>query len=424
MPEPCRRTEGHPFIRTRAQITGPALQREPDAEAERPVHNEGAKPRPVKSLRFVHMASTPTNPTPGPGRDGTRSARVIAALGKLHARYAGCDEGRIADYIPELTKANPDWFGIALVTVEGKFFGVGDHDQPFTIQSLSKPFTYALALHDRGREEVMRRVGVEPSGDSFDSIIKLDANNRPHNPMINSGAIATTGMIDGVTPEGRFARVLTLLERCMGRRARVNESVYRSEKLTGHRNRAMAHLMLNFGVLEGDVDEILNVYFRQCSVEVTTRDMAVMAATLANRGVNPVTGERAIDEAYIRDTLTVMHTCGMYNYAGEWAYTVGLPAKSGVSGGVIAVVPGQFGICVFSPPVDERGNSVRGIRVCEDLSRNTGMHIFETLPDRGEVLDRIEEVADPSPALPDTTQHLGDATVHARDQALGGHAPE
>lgn len=346
-----------------------------------------------------------------------RAARVIGALRQLHGRYAGCTEGRVADYIPELTKADPSWFGIGLVSVEGEFFGVGDCDQAFTIQSLSKPFTYALALRDRGREEVMRRVGVEPSGDAFDSIIKLDAFNRPHNPMINSGAIATAGMVRGVTPEGRFARVHALMERCMGRRTAVNESVYRSEKETGHRNRAMAHLMLNFGVLEGDVEEVLSVYFRQCSVEVTTRDLAVMAATLANRGVNPVTGERAIEETYIRDVLTVMHTCGMYNYAGEWAYTVGLPAKSGVSGGVIAVLPGQFGICVFSPPVDPRGNSVRGIRVCEDLSRNTGMHIFETLPSRAGVLDRIDRVAEESPAFPDTTEHTGDATVHARERA-------
>jgi len=355
-----------------------------------------------------------------------RASRVWAALRQLHARYAGCGEGRIADYIPELTRADPAWFGIAIVTVEGEVFGVGDDDRPFTIQSLSKPFTYALALQDRGREEVMRRVGVEPSGDSFDSIIKLDFHNRPHNPMINSGAIAAVGMVEGATPDERFERIRGVMAACMGRRPEVNEAVYRSESETGHRNRAMAHLMLNFGVLSGGVEEILSVYFRQCSVQVTARDMAVMAATLASKGVNPVTGERAIEERYIRDVLTVMHTCGMYNYAGEWAYTVGLPAKSGVSGGVIAVLPGQFGMCVFSPPVDERGNSVRGIRVCEDLSRNTGMHIFETLPPArggaGGLLDRIHGVDRPSPALPDTSEHTGDATVHARDETPGGPA--
>jgi glutaminase len=374
------------------------------------------------------MTHPETTPPTTDSASAARSDRVSAALRRLHDRYAACDEGRIADYIPELTKADPGWFGIALVTVEGESFCVGDSDQPFTIQSLSKPFTYALALQDRGREEVVRRVGVEPSGDSFDSIIKLDTHNRPHNPMINSGAIAAAGMIRGETPDEKFARVRDVMARCMGREPMVNESVYRSENETGHRNRAMAHLMLNFGVLEGDVEDVLSVYFRQCSIEVTTRDMAVMAATLANRGINPITRRRALEERYIRDTLTVMHTCGMYNYAGEWAYTVGLPAKSGVSGGVIAVLPGQFGICVFSPPVDERGNSVRGIRVCEDLSRNTGMHIFESLPAgpraTGGVLDRIHRVEHPAPALPDTARHVGDATVHARDETLGGHATE
>lgn len=350
-------------------------------------------------------------PPPKPKAD-----RIRAALECLHARYKDERGGRIASYIPELTKADPDWFGIGIVTTQGEQFSVGDDEQPFTIQSLSKPFTYALALQDRGREEVVRHVGVEPSGDSFDSIIKLDATNRPHNPMINSGAIAAVGMIKGDTPEHRFDRIRDVHARCMGRTPRVNEAVFRSECETGHRNRAMAHLMRNFGVLRGDVEETLESYFRQCSFEVTTRDMALMAATLANKGLNPVTGERAIEEKYIRDTLTVMHTCGMYNYAGEWAYTVGVPAKSGVSGGVIAVVPGQFGMCVFSPPVDERGNSVRGIRVCEDLSRNTGMHIFETLPSEGSVLDRIHRVDDPAPALPDTNQHTGDATVHPRAQ--------
>ncbi len=368
--------------------------------------------------------STPDQTEEARGDDAGRARRVSGALRRLHARYASCDEGRIADYIPELTKADRDWFGIAIVTVEGEVFSVGDDEQPFTIQSLSKPFTYALALQDRGREAVMRRVGVEPTGDSFDSIIKLDYYNRPHNPMINSGAIAAVGMVNGSSPDERFERIRGVLTRCTGCDLRVNETVFRSESETGHRNRAMAHLMRNFGILEGDVEETLSAYFRQCSVEVSTRSMAVMAATLANRGINPVTGARALEERYIRDVLTVMHTCGMYNYAGEWAYTVGLPAKSGVSGGVIAVLPGQFGMCVFSPPVDERGNSVRGIRVCEDLSRNTGMHIFETLPSpdgqRGGVLDRIEDVDHPSPVIPHVTEHRGDATVHARSEGPGG----
>jgi glutaminase len=348
----------------------------------------------------------------------------MRALEALHARYRGCDAGRIADYIPELSKADPAWFAISIVTVEGEVFAVGDHEQTFTIQSLSKPFTHALALADRGRASVMQRVGVEPSGDSFDSIIRLDANNRPHNPMINAGAIAVTGMIAGNGPDHRLERMLEMFGRTMGRRPLIDDAVFASERTTGHRNRAMAHLMLNFGILDRDVDEILDLYFKQCSVIVTARDMATMAATLANGGVNPKTGAVAVQREYIRDVLTVMHTCGMYNYAGEWAYTVGLPAKSGVSGGIIAVVPGQFGICVYSPPVDERGNSVRGIRVFEDLSRNSGMHVFETWHQLGQVLNHIDRVEDPAPALPDTSQIVGDATVYKREFDLEEPASE
>ncbi len=348
--------------------------------------------------------------------------RVLGALKALHERYRVCDEGRIADYIPELAKADPDWFAIGIATVDGEVFEVGDCDQVFTIQSLSKPFTHGLALEDRGRQSVMQRVGVEPSGDSFDSIIRLDANNRPHNPMVNAGAIAVTSMIAGDSPRHRLERMLDMLGRMMGRRPTIDQAVFESERTSGHRNRAMAHLMLNFGILDRDVEEILDLYFQQCSVIVTARDMATMAATLANGGVNPKTGERALRREYIRDVLTVMHTCGMYNYAGEWAYTVGLPAKSGVSGGIIAVVPGQFGICVYSPPVDERGNSVRGIRVFEDLSRNSGMHVFETWHQHGQVLNHIEGVGNPSPALPDTTQPVGDATVHKREFELDERA--
>jgi glutaminase len=233
--------------------------------------------------------------------------------------------------------------------------------------------------------------------------------------MVNAGAIATTGLVAGRDPTDRLNRLLDMFGAYIGRRPTIDMSVFMSERTTGHRNRAMAHLMLNFGVLDDRVEEILDLYFQQCSVIVTTRDMAMMAATLANRGVNPATGREAIGREYIRDLLTVMHTCGMYNYAGEWAYTVGLPAKSGVSGGVIAVAPGQFGVCVWSPPVDERGNSVRGIRVCEDLSRDSGMHIFEPWPDSASLIDRIDGVRTP-------TQPLPDAVVHG-PAAVAGHEP-
>jgi len=355
---------------------------------------------------------------------GPDRSLVMSALEALHTRYRDCDEGRIADYIPELSKVDPSCFAISIVTVDGEVFEVGDFERQFTIQSLSKPFTHAIALEDHGREYVMQRVGVEPSGDSFDSIIRLDANNRPHNPMVNAGAIAVSSMIEGDSPGHRLDRMLDMFARTMGRQPSIDNEVFESERTTGHRNRAMAHLILNFGIIERDVEEVLDLYFKQCSILVNARDMATMAATLANGGVNPKTQVRAIKREYIRDVLTVMHTCGMYNYAGEWAYTVGLPAKSGVSGGIIAVVPGQFGICVYSPPVDERGNSVRGIKVFENLSRNSGMHVFETWHQHGQVLNHIDEVKDPSPPLPSTVVPVGDATVHKREIDLDGSSDQ
>ncbi len=322
---------------------------------------------------------TPSSPLPRPTAPTLRHGPALqAALEELRARHAGLTEGVVASYIPELAKADPGWFGIAVATVDGKVHGVGDDERPFTIQSISKLMAYGLALEDHGRDEVLARVDVEPTGDAFDSIIKLQAaSKRPHNPMVNAGAIAVTSMIRGADPTERMNRALGALGRYVGHEVLVDMPVYVSERTTGHRNRAIAHLMRNFGMLEASVDDTLDLYFALCAARVTCRDLAVMAATLANNGVNPLTGEQALDHAYIRDLLSVMFTCGLYDQAGQWAYTVGLPAKSGVSGGLLAVVPGLLGIGIFSPPLDGRGNSVRGLRVCEDLSRRFGLHVFD-----------------------------------------------
>ena len=284
----------------------------------------------------------------------------------------------MASYIPELTKANPDWFGISVVTLDGRQLHVGDVQQKFTIQSISKVFVYGMALEDHGREALLKKVGVEPTGDPFNSLIRLDlASKRPDNPMINAGAIATTSLIQGDTPTERLNRMLAMFQRYVGHEVFIDVPVFMSERATGHRNRAMAHLMLNFGMINGDIDQALDLYFQQCALLITCQDLAVMAATLANQGKNPLTGEQAVDPEYIRDILSVMYTCGMYNFAGEWAYRVGIPAKSGVSGGILAVVPNQAGIAVFSPPLDEHGNSVRGLRAFEALSREFGFHLFD-----------------------------------------------
>lgn len=301
-----------------------------------------------------------------------------ALLEELHQRYAGLKEGKLANYIPELAKANPDWFGISVVTAEGQVFQVGECQRKFTIQSISKPFVYGIALEDYGREEVLRRVGVEPTGDAFNSLIRLDEKSkRPFNPMVNAGAIATSNLIKGEGPADRLNRLMQVFSSYVGHEIGADMSVFMSERTTGHRNRAIAHLMLNFQMIGPNVEEILDLYFQQCSLLVTSTDLACMAATLAHGGLNPVTSQRALSADYVRDLLSVMFTCGLYDFSGEWAYRVGIPAKSGVGGGMLAVAPGRLGIGIFSPLLDERGTSLRAIKVCEELSTRLGLHLFE-----------------------------------------------
>lgn len=297
-------------------------------------------------------------------------------LAELHEKYKQINEGTVANYIPELAVAKPEWFGICVVTNEGQVFEVGDCDQLFTIQSISKAFVFGLALEDHGRDYVNSKVSVEPTGEAFNSIVLDEVTNRPYNPMVNAGAIATADLIKGDSGTHRLKRMLEMFKRYTGRDHDINVPVFLSEKATGHRNRAMAYLMLNFGMVSDKIDETLDLYFQQCSILVNARDLAMLSATLANGGVNPVTKERAIDERYVQDVISVMLTCGMYDGSGEWAYRVGMPAKSGVGGGITAIAPGKLGIGTFSPLLDSKGNSVRGIKVCEDLSRDFGLHLF------------------------------------------------
>jgi glutaminase len=301
---------------------------------------------------------------------------VSQILKTLHERYASLQEGAVADYIPELSKVDPKLFGICIATRDGHLYEVGDTRQKFTIQSISKALSYGLALEDRGEEHVLSRIGVEPSGDAFNAISLKPGSGAPFNPMINAGAIATCGQILKTGGETRIERIVHYLSRCAGGHLEIDQGVYRSESETGHRNRAIGWMLRNFGIIDEDPREIVETYFQQCSLLVTCADLAVMGATLANQGVNPLTGERAIAHDYVDNVLGVMASCGMYDWSGEWLYRVGLPAKSGVGGGILAVLPGQLGIGVFSPPLDSQGNSVRGIRVCMDLARDLALHMF------------------------------------------------
>ncbi len=312
------------------------------------------------------------------GRIKSATAPLREIIRDLHTRYAGNMDGKIADYIPELAKADPKCFGITIVTADGQIFEYGDSSQNFTIQSISKPFVYGLALEDHGLENVLKKVGVEPTGEAFNSIELDEVSNRPFNPMVNSGAIAVADLILGKDFPERLNRLLAMFRRYTGRdNIFIDNSVFMSERMTGHRNRAIGHLMLNFGMVGSNIENSLELYFQQCSVLVNCRDLAVMGATLANGGRNPLTSEQAIEQRYVKYLLSVMLSCGMYDYAGEWAYRVGIPSKSGVSGGIVGVVPGQFGIGVYSPLLDAKGNSVRGIEVFRALSETYGLHVFE-----------------------------------------------
>ena len=309
---------------------------------------------------------------------------IVALLERLRARYEDLSDGNVATYIPELARVEPDRFAIAIATVDGAVYAVGDAEVRFTIQSMSKPLTYAAALESAGETAVRRKIGVEPTGDAFNAITLSPNTGMPLNPMVNAGAIAATGLVpdhfDRPT-EFEFASELSddplfaLYQRFAGRALTIDHSVYRSEGETGHRNRAIAHLLKGTGAIEGDPDAVVDRYFKCCSVEVDVRDLAVIAATLAAGGRNPLTDRRAASESTTRSVLSVMATCGMYDGAGEWFHTVGLPAKSGVSGGILAVLPGQMGIAAWSPRLDIRGNSVRGLAVFRDLSRSMGLHL-------------------------------------------------
>ncbi len=309
-----------------------------------------------------------------------RRAWFQQAIEELHDRYAGLTEGSPADYIPELATVDPDGFAIAAVTADGEHLGVGCCEHRFTIQSISKLLLYGLALETHGRERVLTRVGVAPTGERFNAITLDDQGNRAPNPMVNAGAIAITDLVAGDDLGDRVDVMRALYQRYLGHRPEVDAAVWTSERATGNRNRAIAYLMLDRGIVEDRVEETLDLYFAQCSVLVTTDDLATIGAILANFGVHPATGEQVVALGVVRDMLTVALTCGMYDYAGEWAFSVGIPAKSGVGGGIMGMLPGVGGLAVYSPRLDGYGNSVRGLRVFEEISQRFDAHMFD--PDR------------------------------------------
>lgn len=288
-------------------------------------------------------------------------------------------EGMVASYIPELAKADKEDLGICIVTLNGEVYKAGKSDKKFTIQSISKVISLMLAILDNGKYNVFERVGVEPTGDSFNSIVSLEIKNKnkPYNPMVNSGAIVTTSLIAGNTKEEKFNRLLEFTKKVTGNTdITVNEEVYKSELETGDRNRALGYVLKSSGFLDGDVEDTLDVYFRQCSMEITTEDLARFGAMLANDGVLPWNNERVISREVCRIVKTIMVTCGMYDDSGKFAVHIGIPAKSGVGGGIMASVPRRMGIGVYGPALDKKGNSIGGRNILHDLSDEMDLSIF------------------------------------------------
>ena len=303
---------------------------------------------------------------------------IPSYLDDVLASVASDKTGELANYIPELAGVNPDRLGASIAMVDGELYGAGDVNEVFTIQSISKPFVYALALADRGFDKVLAKVGVEPSGEPFNEISLEDESGRPLNPMINAGAITTHSLVgaENISPEKRMERVVEGLSAFAGRPLQIDEAVYSSEIVHAQRNLAIAHMLRSHDILTENPAKVVEGYTRQCSLEVTVKDLAMMAATLANYGEQPLTGEQVVPKTVVRQVLSVMFTCGMYNAAGDWATQVGIPAKSGVGGGIIGAVPGQLGVATFSPRLDIHGNSVRGVSLFERFSSDMGMHVM------------------------------------------------
>ena len=297
--------------------------------------------------------------------------------------------GATADYIPELATANPDLFALSVTTATGGTYSAGDTQTEFSIQSISKPFAYAAAIMDRGLERVLESIGVEPSGEAFNELSLDPETNRPKNPMINAGAIAAHGLLLGenANPEERVDRTLKLFSRLAGRELSIDETVFQSEMETADHNLAMAHMLKKYGILTDSPHEVVTGYTRQCAILVTVEDLSMMAATLANGGVQPRTRERILDSNTARQVMSVMAVAGMYDGAGDWLTRVGIPAKSGVAGGLVGVLPDQVGIGAFSPRLDKHGNSQRARRAFEQLSKDMGMHLFTPSNGRLDVVD-------------------------------------
>ena len=302
---------------------------------------------------------------------------------EAYKKYKDLKDGANADYIPILATVPSDMFGVVIVTREGDIYSAGEMDYEFSIQSVSKPFTASLIMAEQGPKVLREKVGVEPTGLPFNSKLALEIyDSRSVNPLVNAGAIASVSLVQAESEKDRWNKVMGNIEAYAGRDLKVLEEVYNSEYETAWGNRGIANILYNYGRLYSDAEEALRVYTRQCSIGVNTKDLGVMGATLANEGVNPLTGKKVLDNEDVPELLAIMATAGFYDESGEWMYSAGLPAKTGVGGGIVAVVPGKFSIATFSPRLNEAGNSIRGLKAIQHIAGELGVGLYG--PNTGE----------------------------------------
>jgi glutaminase len=327
----------------------------------------------IGALLFAGLAMQPAH--------AQSAAQYEKAVQDAYTKYQSLQEGKNADYIPALAKVDPALFGIALITADGKVYTAGDNSTEVSIQSISKVFTMAKVIDVLGPKAISDNMGVDATGQVFNSINAIEQyKGKEMNPLVNPGAIATTSMIPGNTADEVWRNIIETHNAFAGRKLTVLEDVYKSEAETNQRNQAIGALMLAYGRIEKNWQQAVDLYTRQCSIGVTAKDLATMAATLANGGRNPVTGVQAMDPRKVPSVLAVMATAGLYDDSGKWLYLTGLPAKSGVGGGLIAVVPGKFGIAVVSPPLDEAGNSVKAQKVIAEIAAQLGANPYASMP--------------------------------------------
>ncbi|GFE82823.1 glutaminase [Steroidobacter agaridevorans] len=331
-----------------------------------------------RSRRFIQLASLLSVFALSPAMAQIQSAdQVQSALNAVYTRYKDIKEGKNADYIPALARVDPKIYGIALVTTDGKVHTAGDVKSEVSIQSISKVFTMAKVMEQLGPDAIAKRIGVDATGMRFNSIVAVEfaekALGGPEiNPLVNPGAITATSMVQGKTRDEVWKSILDFHSAFAGRPLSVNKEVFDSEAATNQRNQAIGALMYAYGFIKEKPEQAVDVYTEQCAISVNAKDLATMAATLANAGKNPVTGKQVMKSQNVPEVLAVMATAGLYDDSGKWLYHTGLPAKSGVGGGIIAVSPGKFGIAVVSPPLDEAGNSVRAQKAITDVSNTIG----------------------------------------------------